>query len=150
MNLLEQIREALKENKVEKKRVYDILAEEGETYRQADDIAIRNELGEKATLEGVRALKAEAEQGRQYTADLIDDAVKARVKVQGDGFKEESYRQMLARSNDLEYIKDEIESYNKMASDRFVAGRQTEKDDPSRGQEDEDVVVSETYKGEDK
>jgi len=126
MNLLEQIRQALKENQIEKARVYEILQGEGEPYRHQDDIALRNELGDLATVEGIRQLKKEAEHGRQYVADLIDQAVQARVKAQGEGFNAESYRQMLIRSDDIQFIKDEIESYENLAKERFTPGRQTE------------------------
>lgn len=128
MNLLEQIRQALKENQIEKARVYEILQGEGEPYRHQDDIALRNELGELATVEGIRQLKKEAEHGRQYVADLIDQAVQARVKAQGEGLNAESYRQMLVRSDDIQFIKDEIKSYENLAKERFTSGRQTEKE----------------------
>lgn len=126
VNLLEQIRQALQENKLEKKAVYDLLAAEGETFRQPDDIAIRNELGDRASVEGIRHLKREAEQGRAYVSDLIDQAVKVRVKAQGDAFNEESYRNLLTRSDDIRFIKDEIEAFTKMVEMRFTPGRQTE------------------------
>ncbi|WP_153465108.1 hypothetical protein [Sediminibacillus terrae] len=154
MSLLDQIRTAIQEGKLEKRSVYDVLSGEGETFRQPDDVKLRNELGEAATVEGVRALKKEAEQGRQYFADTVDEAVKARVRAQGDKFNEEKYRQMLTRTADLEYIKDEIETYNRLAKDGLTPGRQTEVDDPgTRGvgvPSDDDVVVSETYEGDGK
>jgi hypothetical protein len=129
VNLLEQIRQALKEGKLEKRSVYDVLSGEGEMFRQADDVLLRNELGDLATVEGVQRLKTEAEQGRQYAADLIDQAVQARVRAQGEGFNSESYKNMLVRSVDLDYIKDEIKSYDEMAKQRYKSGRQSEEDD---------------------
>jgi len=153
MNLIEQIRTALQKNEIEKSRVYEILQGEGEKFRQPDDMAIRNELGEQATVEGVKQLKVEAEQGRQYAADLIDQAVASRTRAQGDGFNAESYKNMLVRAADLDYIKDEIKAYEEMAEQRFTPGRHTNPDDPSRGHSgdpEENIIVSESYKGDDK
>lgn len=151
MNVLEQLRSDLKENKVEKARVYEILNQEGETFRQPDDIALRNELGESASVDGVKQMKQQAEQGRQYVTDQIDSAVKARVRAQGDAFNQENYRNMLTRSADLAYIKEEIETYDRLAGNTFTPGRQTNPDDPgSRGQgggADDDVIESENFKG---
>lgn len=153
VGLIEEVRTAIRENKIEKRAIYEVLAGEGEAFRQPDDIALRNELGEQATVEGVKALKKEAEQGRAYVADLIDQAVQSRVRAQGDKFNADAYKQMLARSGDIGFIKDEINSYQEMTKDRFTPGRQTNPDDPgSRGQEPdsvEDVVVSEYFKGDD-
>jgi hypothetical protein len=154
MNLIEQIRTALQKNEIEKSRVYEILQSEGDKYRQPDDIALRNELGEQATIEGVKQLKVEAEQGRQYTADLIDQAVASRTRAQGEGFNAESYKNMLVRAADLDYIKDEIKAYEEMAEQRFTPGRQTNPDDPNRGHgggnEEDNIIVSESYKGDEK
>jgi hypothetical protein len=154
MNLIEQIRTALQKNEIEKSRVYEILQSEGDKYRQPDDIALRNELGEQATIEGVKQLKVEAEQGRLYAADLVDQAVASRTRAQGDVFNAESYKNMLVRAADLDYIKDEIKAYEEMAEQRFTPGRQTNPDDPNRsqggGNEEDDIIVSESYKGDDK
>ena len=61
---------------------------------------------------------------------------------------------MLVRAADLDYIKSEIESYEEMAGQRFTTGRQTNPDDPNRGQgggnEEDDIIVSESYKGDEK
>lgn len=129
LNILEQIREALKNNTVEKARIYEVLQSEGEPFRQPDDIAIRNELGDKANTESIRTLKKEAEMGRQYVTDLIDKVVQARIKVQGTEFDSEKYKQMLVRVNDVEFLKDELKSYEKLALEKFVPGRQTKSED---------------------
>jgi hypothetical protein len=128
LNLLDQLRQALTENKLEKARVYEVLQGEGVPFRQEEDIVIRNELGNLANVEGIRQLKREAEQGQQYVADLIDQAVQARTRAQGDRFDAEKYRQMLVRANDIEFVKDEIKSYEDETTQRFTAGRQTEKE----------------------
>lgn len=151
MDLLEQMRTAIAENKIEKRSIYELLGTEGEKFRQPDDIAIRNELGDAASVEGVKKMKEEAEQGRQYVTDLVDKAVEARVRAQGEGFKAEPYKNMLSRSADIQYIKDEIESWDGMTEQRFTPGRQTEAEKLQARQQkntDEDgVIVSETYKG---
>lgn len=150
MNLLEQLRADLKDNKIEKRAVFEVLATEGEKFRQPDDIAIRNELGDAANLEGVKQLKTEAEQGRQYLADLVDKAVESRVRAQGDSFKAESYKSMLVRTADIEYIKDEIQAYEDMTKQRFTLGRQSEPDNVGGRHIEENgetIYVSEAYKG---
>lgn len=154
MNVIDQLRSELKDNKIEKRAVYDLLTAEGEKFRQPDDIAIRNELGDAASVDGVKKMKEEAEQGRQYVTDLVDLAVKARVRAQGEGFKSEPYKNMLSRSADIEYIKSEIEAYDAMAGERFTPGRQTEQENLNGRQQaaggEDDVIVSETYKGDGK
>lgn len=129
LNLLEQIRAALKDNTVERARIIEIVNEQGEPYRHPEDIAIRNALGEVNTAEGIRQLQADAENGKKYVADLIDQAVAARVKVQGTGFDAEKYKATLVRVADLDFIKEELKSYEDMAKARFTAGRQTEQED---------------------
>jgi hypothetical protein len=106
-----------------------LLTEEGEPFRQPDDVAIRNELGKDySSVNAIRQLKKEAQQGRRYLADTIDEAVAARVKAQGDSFNAESYRNMLTNSGDIDSIKEEITAYDNMAKQRFTPGRQTEDD----------------------
>ncbi|RYM02792.1 hypothetical protein EWH99_10680 [Sporolactobacillus sp. THM7-7] len=149
VDVIEELRKAVEENKVEKARVYAVLDGTGEKFRQPDDIALRNELGDNATVEGVKTLKREAEQGRAYVADLIDQAVASRVRAQGQDFKADSYKQMLVRSADIEFIKDEIRSYEELAKKSLKPGRSTQGNDPHhRGQEpeDDDVIVSENFK----
>jgi hypothetical protein len=101
-------------------------------FESQEDVAIRNALGEgNASVEAINRMKQEAEAGRKYKEDLIDSAVKARVAVQGEDFNAESYKSMLTRA-DLEFIKEERESYEKMKSKKFSSGRQIgseEKDD---------------------
>jgi uncharacterized protein with NAD-binding domain and iron-sulfur cluster len=129
VDLIEQIRTALREGKLEKSRVYEVLTAEGETFRQSDDVMLRNELGDQASVDGIKQLKSEAEMGRSYVADLIDKAVATRIKAQGDGFNSEKYKEMLVRVGDIDFLKDEIDSYEKQAKERFTTGRQTEKED---------------------
>ena len=138
MNLLEQLRQELKENKLERKAVYDVLSEGNETFRQPDDIALRNALGEDATEQGVKTLKQMAENGRKYKEDLVDEAVKERVAVQGDSFNSENYKSLLNRA-DIDFIKEEAESYRKMKGDKFTSGRQTQPADPML-QDNEEVI----------
>lgn len=138
-SLLDDIRSAIRENKIEKSVVYDILSEEGDPFRQPEDIALRNELGKDyCTIQSVRQMKKEAQQGRRYLADVIDQAVTARVKAQGDGFNADSYRQILSLSGDIDHIKDEIDSYERLSKQRFTAGRQTEPEDLEKDKDRED------------
>lgn len=145
-SLLDDVRSAIRENKVEKSVIYDILAEEGDPFRQPEDIELRNELGKEFSKpEAIRQLKREAQQGRRYLADVIDSAVASRVKAQGDTFNAESYRQMLTLSGDIDHIKDEIDSYERLAKERFVTGRQT-KGDLEDDQDDQDRGDNASFK----
>ena len=140
-SLLDDIRTAVRENKIEKAVVYDILAEEGDPFRQPEDIALRNELGKDyCNPLAIRQLKKEAQQGRRYLADVIDQAVTARVKAQGDGFNADSYRQILSLSGDIDHIKEEIDSYERQAKMRFVEGRQTEPENVEKKEQPEEDV----------
>lgn len=144
MDLLEQMRRALEEGKLEKHSVYDALSNGGEKFRQPDDVQLRNELGDFATVDGVRKLKADAENGRKYVADLIDKAVEARTRAHGDSFNAEGYRNMLTVA-DMQFIKDEIRAYEDEFKKKFPSGRQTEPEDPTRV--DDDILVSEEFEG---
>lgn len=135
-NLIADIRHAVRENKIEKASIYDVLAEEGDAFRQPEDIEIRNVLGKDLCKpEAIRQLKHEAEQGRRYLADVIDQAVSSRVRAFGDTFNAESYRSMLAKSGEIDHIKEEINAYERMAKERFKPGRQTEPQ-PIPGEDD--------------
>lgn len=140
-SLLDDIRLAVRENKVEKAAIYDILGEEGDPFRQPEDIALRNELGKDfCTIAAIRQLKKEAQQGRRYLADVIDQAVTARVKAQGDSFNADSYRQILSLSGDIDHIKEEVDSYERQAKARFPEGRQTEPENVEKKDDKEEVV----------
>ena len=137
LNFLDELKTQIRENKLEKGKIYDLLTEEGEPFRQPDDIALRNELGKDYTsVNAIRQLKKEAQQGRRYLADMVDQAVASRVKAQGDTFNAESYRSMLMTWGDIDAIKEEAESYERAAKQRFTPGRQTTEDDPKPGNED--------------
>lgn len=49
-----------------------------------------------STVEAVRALKADGEDGRAYRKDLIDDALKAGVRAQGEHFSKDVYTKILS------------------------------------------------------
>ena len=146
-SLLDDVRTAIRENKVEKAVIYDILAEEGDPFRQPEDIAIRNELGKDfCSIQAIRQMKKEAQQGRRYLADVIDQAVSARIKAQGDTFNADSYRQILSLSGDIDHIKDEIDSYDRLAKARFVTGRQTEPENPEKEKPEDETLEEEKEK----
>lgn len=152
VSVLDELKKAIDENKIEKSRAYAVLDGTGEKFRQPDDIALRNELGDDATPEGIKKLKAEGEHGRVYVADLIDQAVASRTRAQGQDFKADSYKQMLVRSADIEFIKDEIRSYEELVKKNLTPGRSTQGANPQHrgeGGADPDVIVSENFKGDD-
>lgn len=139
---IKDIRAAITNGSLSVSKLREVMEENDVRFESQDNIAIRNALGDDATVESIRKLKDEAEAGRQYKKDLIEDAVKARVAIQGDGFNADNYRSMLERS-DVEYIKDERESYEKMKGSKYTSGRQTD-----NGQQiTDDVIVSELKGG---
>lgn len=68
------------------------------------------------------ALKPGADLGARYLKDTVDEAVKARVRVEKDGFDGELYRKHLTASGDLDYIKGEIASWERAAKSVFGNG----------------------------
>jgi len=98
--------------------------------REAQDAASAAEqtrLGEQlaasearvAELEGLRAL---AEDGRAYRKEMVEQAVQARVRAQGDAFDAEAYRKML-QGQELGYVRSEIEAWETSAKQVFEPGR---------------------------
>jgi hypothetical protein len=129
---IKEIRSAITVGKLAVTDLRKVMEDHEIRFESQEDVAIRNALGEgNASVEAINRMKQEAEAGRKYKEDLIDSAVKARVAVQGEDFNAESYKSMLTRA-DLEFIKEERESYEKMKSKKFSSGRQIgseEKDD---------------------
>jgi phage head maturation protease len=113
----------------ELKRLVDMLdkdkggddAAKKETGRMVRALFTENDINE----DFLKALKANAEAGRAYKEDLISEAVKNRVAIQGDGFDAEQYRGFLANA-DLGYIKSESKTWADLKQGKYTAGRQTE------------------------
>lgn len=120
----ENITRALESGDLNRNDLVQVLEDKGVRFEQKEDVAIRNELGEAATVDAVKELKRHAEYGKKYREDLIADAVKERVAVQGEEFNAESYKRMLEKSDDVDYIKEEAESYRKLKGEKFGSGRQ--------------------------
>ncbi|KIQ83589.1 hypothetical protein RT27_22575 [Bacillus sp. L_1B0_5] len=81
---------------------------------------------------------------------MVNKAVESRTRAQGDKFDAEKYRQMLVRAADLDFVKEEIDTYEAMAKERFNGGRQTNGDPlpgPGGADPEDDVIVSERYEG---
>jgi ATP-dependent Clp protease, protease subunit len=81
---------------------------------------------EHAALETqVQNLSADAELGKKYKQDLVEDAVKQRVAAQGEYFKnEEGYRNLLNNA-DIDFIKAEKDAYLEIVKNKFAPGRDT-------------------------
>lgn len=91
--------------------------------------AVRTELGDLATRDGVRQLKAQAKAGEAYTTRLITETVTAKTAVMGDAFtkeKADAYRQRLERmaTTDFAFIEDEHENWSTQRAATFKPGRQ--------------------------
>ena len=98
---------------------------ESETAR-----AVRAELGEQGSVEGVRQLRTQAKAGAAYLERLIEETVKARVAVQGDAFDAERYTARLQRF-DVEDIEDEHLAWTGKRAQLFQPGRQVPPQDPN-------------------
>lgn len=134
---INEIRAAIKDGKLNITDLRKVMEDNQVRFESQEDVAIRNELGEdNANVESIKRMKAEAEAGRQYKTDLIDAAVASRVAVQGEEFNAESYKKMLARA-DIEFIKEERESYDKLKASKFSSGRQV----GNTNEEDDEIVV---------
>jgi hypothetical protein len=96
---------------------------------------VRSVFGDNVSEDFLKTLKSEAANGRAYKEDLIDSTVKARAAVQGDGFNAETYKKMLDRA-DLDFIKEERNSYETMKATKFTSGRQAGGNDED---DDDDV-----------
>ncbi len=118
-------------------------------FRNAEDLNRPQEVNTVDQLEQVRALLAEAgieaetaveqarevvaelsrlrplaDQGRQYRADLITEALAEGVRANGEKFPQETYRGILERA-DIDAIKTMRDDWARLASQRFPGGRQT-------------------------
>lgn len=123
---IEEIRAALEAGEVKPDELKALIIKEGETVVEAKSVKLVEALGEYKTVQAVETLKAEAEHGRKYMADLIDTASQERVKAQGDLFTPEmadKYKAMLARVGDIDTIKEEIDLYQKQVQASFTPGR---------------------------
>lgn len=69
-------------------------------------------------------LRALADEGKQYRADLLAEGLKQGARALGKDFKEETYRGMLEKA-DIETIKRMTADWQKVGDDVFKGGRQT-------------------------
>lgn len=110
----------------------DLLAEAADEVEEGR--GIKAELGEAATLEGVRTLKANAAAGDAYRRDLIAETVQARVAVAGDAFDATRYERRLS-AFDLDDLKDERETWTAQRKATYTSGRIVPAAQPSEGRE---------------
>lgn len=90
--------------------------------------AARTELGEQATPDGIRTLRAQAKAGEAYTKRLIDETMAAKTAVLGDAFtadKAAAYRTRLERmaGSDFAFIEEEHASWSAQRKTTFRPGR---------------------------
>lgn len=88
--------------------------------------AVTDELGAGVDLDvtTIRSLKVAKIERDRLVEDLIDQVVRARVGVQGEGFDAEPVKQML-RASTIDGIKGEIKTWTELKGRRFVPHRQT-------------------------
>ncbi|BBM18342.1 hypothetical protein G15_2007 [Enterococcus avium] len=106
--------------------------------KQKQGRMVRSVFGDNVTEDKLKALKNEAKNGRKYKEDLVENVVNARVAVQGDDFNAENYKKMLERA-DIEFIKEELTSYERMKAGKYTGGRQI--DNSQDGNDTVDVVT---------
>lgn len=85
--------------------------------------AITEALGSDLTVEAIRGLKSRAEMGDALYAELVRDAVAARVSAMGDRANPDAYKALLETSRDVGYVKGEIEAYRSIKASKFTPGR---------------------------
>lgn len=90
----------------------------------------------KTTEKTIETLKPKAELADVYMTSLIEDAVKARVRANGQGtFDDEKYRGVLTKVYDIDYIKSEIERWDETAKKELLENERTiPKDEKTRKQ----------------
>lgn len=134
MITIDDVREAVENEDITIDELKDLIAEleddEEKDDEEKDDDSdryakmVKRVFGDNVTEKTLRRVKEEAEAGRSYKKDLIQRAVKSRASVQGKVFNKAHYKKMLQRS-DVEAIREEAESYEKMKGSKFQAGRST-------------------------
>lgn len=128
---IEDIRAALESGEITLEDIKALAVKDDEKVVEAKSLKLIEALGEYKSVEAIDTLKAEAAHGRQYMADLIEEAVSERVKAQGDIFTEDManfYRNMLAGANNIDAIKAEISAHKESVKRQFEAGRVTQPD----------------------
>jgi hypothetical protein len=89
---------------------------------EAKDRVLSDVLGGDLTVTRLRQLMAEASDGRQAKADLIRDAVAARVGVHAETFDAKAYTDML-QTQPMAAVRSELESWQTAKRARFTPGR---------------------------
>jgi len=131
------------------------LAERLQAAKEPDQITtLAKEIRDLATAN--TNLQAQAALGVAWLKDLVDQAVKERVRAVGQGkFNEDKYRAFLTNSGDPEFIKGEILNYGDVARAALGKDRPTreagldlvEHVDPPVGQKAKRKVPSKVYGG---
>lgn len=140
---IEEIRNAIIKGELKADELKALVLGQDEAVAKLDTLKVIEALGEYKSVKAVEELLAKAEHGNAYMTDLIEQAKSARVKAQGDDFTEEQagrYVAMLARSNDIDFVKDEIASFEALAQKQLQGGRQI--DEELDNQQQDDVIVS--------
>ena len=112
--------------------------------------AVRQAVTDAERLAGeVDELRALADDGRQYRADLVSEALAEGVRANGDTFAQETYRKML-ESAELSVIRQMRDDWRKAGDKRFGAGGPQVKpspqpDDETNNQQPVSVVPDAAY-----
>lgn len=91
----------------------------------------------------VRRLRPLAEDGEQYRADLIDEAIREGVRANGDEFNQDLFRSQFENA-DLDFIKEMREMWTKQGDEQFADTGRLSKD----GEEGGDTEPPDTKKEE--
>ena len=90
---------------------------------ESHDAAVNQLQADAAQLEErIAELEPDAEDGKAYRQTLVEDAVKARVQAQGDGFDADGYRDVLM-GQDLAFVQSERATWQERAAEVLQTGR---------------------------
>jgi hypothetical protein len=112
------------------------LAKAGVSVEDGNDVLDRA----VAAIEDLPRLRALADTGRQYRADLIEETIREGIRAKGDDFAAETYRGLLGGIDDIDMIKRMRDDFKGFADATFAGGRVTPGEAPAETEETPVVV----------
>lgn len=120
------------------------------TLRRVAVVGEDTDLTQMGIREGVEELAGEierlkplADDGETYRSDLVDEAIAAGVRANGDGFDEATYRATLERAS-IEFVKRMRDDWLASGDKRFSGGRKTVEGDTDEAPETPDEAPETT------
>jgi len=111
-----------------RKAISELL--DAKTADISDKLALVEAIPEELRSEAaVATLIVEAEAGRQYKADLVEQALKEGVRANGNDFDREHWTTFLSEQTDLAVIRASVASFRKAADAKVQPGQKTRTED---------------------